>query len=172
MVSNKERKAKLDEHISLWAIRRKLFIAYFAVFSILFVLVTVVAVWLAYEPITSVRDLAELVMRAMNGASGQIAWIVSFSLISVEVGNVIFDHLILERRRRAWEGGREEGMEVGREEGREEGRVAGKEEGREVGREEGREEVRSEWQAWYKRLQEAQREGRAFNEPPPGMGKE
>ena len=78
---------------------------------------------------------------------------------------MIFDHLILERRRRAWKGGREEGMEVGREEGRE----VGREEGRVAGREEGREEVRSEWQAWCKRMQEAQREGRAFNEPPPGM---
>ena len=32
---------------------------------------------------------------------------------------------------------------------------------------EAREEERKDWLAWYERLQDAQREGRPFDEPPP-----
>ena len=32
-----------------------------------------------------------------------------------------------------------------------------------------RQDERQEWQAWYERMQEAQREGRPFDEPPPGQ---
>ena len=46
---------------------------------------------------------------------------------------------------------------------REEGRVVGLVEGRD----EGREEMRREAMAWYERLEEARREGRPFDEPPP-----
>lgn len=35
-------------------------------------------------------------------------------------------------------------------------------------REIGREEERRDWQAWYQRQQAAQRDGRPFDEPPPG----
>ena len=39
--------------------------------------------------------------------------------------------------------------------------------GREEGRVEGRVEANETWQAWYHRWQEAQEEGRPFDEPPP-----
>ncbi len=46
-----------------------------------------------------------------------------------------------------------------------------REEGREAGREEGREEGRGEanraWEAWNERRESAERDGRAFTEPPP-----
>ena len=43
-----------------------------------------------------------------------------------------------------------------------------KEEGREEGRTEGRAEMRAEFEAWLQRREEAEREGRQFNEPVPG----
>ena len=68
--------------------------------------------------------------------------------------------------------GRVEGRVEGRQEGRVEGRVEGRQEGRVEGRQEGRVEGRveghREWQAWYERQQAALREGRPFDEPPPG----
>ena len=46
-------------------------------------------------------------------------------------------------------------------------RAEGREEGRVKGREEGREQAMAEWEAWYKRQQEAQANGQEFTEPPP-----
>ena len=43
-----------------------------------------------------------------------------------------------------------------------------KEEGREEGRTEGRAEMRVEFLSWLQRKEEAEREGREFNEPVPG----
>ena len=55
-----------------------------------------------------------------------------------------------------------------KEEGREEGRTEGHAEGRVEGRAEGRAEMRAEFEAWLQRREEAEREGREFNEPVPG----
>ena len=41
------------------------------------------------------------------------------------------------------------------------------EEARREGRAEGSMKTNKEWRSWYKRMQDAQREGRNFNEPPP-----
>lgn len=38
-------------------------------------------------------------------------------------------------------------------------------------REIGREKERRAWQAWYERQQAAHRDGRPFDEPPPGFSK-
>ena len=64
--------------------------------------------------------------------------------------------------------GREQGVEIGREQGVEIGREQGVEIGREQGVEIGREQERQAWQGWYQRQETAHREGRPFNEPPPG----
>ena len=45
-----------DEQVSIWAVRRKLFVAYFITFSLLFVLVSGIAAWLTYAPIIDARD--------------------------------------------------------------------------------------------------------------------
>ena len=42
-----------------------------------------------------------------------------------------------------------------------------RQEGREAGREEGREEANRAWEAWNERREAAERDGRAFTEPPP-----
>ena len=41
--------------------------------------------------------------------------------------------------------------------------------GRREGREEGREQERQAWHAWYRRQQQALRDGLPFDEPPPGL---
>ena len=55
------------------------------------------------------------------------------------------------------------------EQARQEARRQGKAEGKAEGRAEGRVEIDQEWRAWYERMQAAQREGRAFSEPPPDL---
>ena len=59
-----------------------------------------------------------------------------------------------------------------REIGREKGLAEGRTEGRVEGRTEGRVETQRAWQAWYERMQAAQRDGQPFNEPPPGYSPE
>ena len=44
--------------------------------------------------------------------------------------------------------------------------------GKRDGLKEGETGERSRWRAWYERMQAAQREGRPFDEPPPGEEKD
>ena len=129
-----------DEQVSIWSVRRGLFISYFAMFSLLFGLVSGLAAWISYIPVYDVRDAAELAMNAMGLASGRILWLAAFSIITVEVSNLIVEYLIVDRYKR--------------------------------GLSKGRKETDQKWLAWYERMQTAQREGRPFEEPPPGMGEE
>ncbi len=66
--------------------------------------------------------------------SARVLRVAAFSIITVEVGNVIVEYLIVDRYKR------------------------------------GQKKERQKWLAWYERQQAAQREGRIFDEPPPGMG--
>ena len=60
-------------------------------------------------------------------------------------------------------------LEQGREEGREEIRRQRREEGREAGYAEGRMEERAKWEAWLKRLEDAEANQVPFSEPPPSQ---
>ncbi len=73
------------------------------------------------------------------------------SLLIVEGAAMLAERYLRER----YEKGREEGLEEGLEKGRGEGR------------EEGREEANMLWSEWNRRREEAERDGRAFDEPPP-----
>ena len=86
----------------------------------------------------------------MGLASGRMLWLAAFSIITVEVSNVIVEYLIVDRYKQ----GKSEGIREGIKEGIREGAKG----------------ERSKWQAWYERQQAAQREGLPFDEPPPGMG--
>ena len=46
-----------------------------------------------------------------------------------------------------------------------------REEGREEGREQGRKEEREAWEAWLRRLEEAEASNQPFDEPPPSRSK-
>ena len=140
MEARQEENTHPEEQVSIWSVCRELFIAYFVMFSLLFALVSGIAAWLSYISVNDIRDAAELAMTAMGLASGRILWLAAFSIITVEVGNVIVEYLIVDRYRR----------------------------GKEAGREEGETGERSRWRAWYQRQQAAFREGRPFDEPPPG----
>lgn len=89
-----------DEQVSIWAVRRKLFAAYFITFSLLFALISGIAAWLSWSPVFNVRDAAELAMTAMGLASGRVLWLAAFSIITVEVSNVIVEYLIVDRYKR------------------------------------------------------------------------
>ena len=136
MEDRHEEKAQTEEQVSIWSVRRKLFMAYFWVFTALFILVTAFAAWLEYSQVTNLRQLAELVMAAMGVASGRVLWLAAFSFISAEVGNVIAEYIIVDRYKR------------------------------------GQRDNQAKWRAWYERQQAAFREGRPFDEPPPGEDEE
>lgn len=140
MEKDESRNAEAEEQVSIWGIRRKLLKGYFVTFSASFLLVSGVAAWLTYTPITGIKGTAELAMSAMGLASERILWLAAFSIITVEVGNMIVEYLIVDRYNKAKKDGFKEG-EAGE---------------------------RSRWQAWYERMQAAQQEGRPFDEPPPG----
>ena len=161
MEIRQEDSAPIDEQISVWSVRRRLFAGYFVTFSLLFVLVSGLAAWLSYTPIYDVRDAADLAMTAMGMASGRTLWLAAFSIIAVEVSNVIVEYLIVDRYKR----GKSEGIKEGIKEGIREGIKEGIKEGIR----EGAKGERSKWQAWYERQQAAQREGLPFDEPPPGV---
>ena len=110
MEIRQEDSAPLDEQISVWSVRRRLFAGYFVTFSLLFVLVSGLAAWLSYTPIYDVRDAADLAMTAMGMASGRTLWLAAFSIIAVEVSNVIVEYLIVDRYKR----GKSEGVKEGR----------------------------------------------------------
>ena len=124
MEVRQEENTHSDDQVSIWSIRRKLFVAYFWVFALLFVLVTAIAAWLEYSQVTNVKQLAELVMAAMGVASARILWLAVYSIITVEVVNVIVEYLIVDRYKRGRKEEREkwqawyERMQAARQEGR------------------------------------------------------
>ena len=104
----------------------------------------------------------------------------SATLVSVVAASYTFLSTVVERSyymvfwarekiRTEFEQARQEARRQGKAEGKAEGKAQGKAEGRAVGRAEGRVEIDQEWRAWYERMQAAQREGRAFSEPPPDL---
>ena len=64
------------------------------------------------------------------------------------------------------------GLSEGHQAGLSEGHQAGLSEGHQAGLSEGRAEERAEWQQWLRRRNEAEAQGRLFDEPPPGEGRQ
>ena len=81
-----------------------------------------------------------------------------------EVGNLVTEIIVEKYKKTQLEAGIKIGIEQGVEIGREQGVEIGREQGVEIGRE----QERQAWQGWYQRQEAAHREGRPFNEPPPG----
>lgn len=61
----------------------------------------------------------------------------------------------------------EERREIAREEARAEGMKEGIAEGIAVGEARGRAMVNNSWDSWLRRMRDAERDGKPFNEPPP-----
>lgn len=104
---DKSRGAEPEEQVTIWTVRRKLFVSYFILFSLLFILVTAVATWLEYNQISNAKELAELIMAAMGVASGRVLWLAACSIIAVEVGNMIVEYLIVDRYKRGKKDGQQ-----------------------------------------------------------------
>ena len=65
--------------------------------------------------------------------------------------------------------GRSEGIAQGMAEGRSEGIAEGRSKGIAEGRSEGKIEMHRAWSEWYRRLKEAEGDGKPFDEPPPSL---
>lgn len=133
---------------------------YFSIFSVTIV-VTIVAIVTVggCSGCSHWTDWLELVKSGTSSGVLYATAIISF----MEVGRMVLlpaDYLRQKFVEPLKERQKEEGRAVGRAEGRAEGRA--------VGRTEGRAEMREEILGWLQRKEEAEREGREFNEPMPG----
>ena len=150
----------MPDRESIWSVSVETKTLYFRVFTTLFL---VGMALLVVREVLHGGDafLVERIMRAWESAAAVAIGSAGMSLAGIEIGGLVM--LWREKLEHVRAARREEGRVVGLVEGREEGR----EEGRAEGLDEGREEMRREAMAWYERLEEARREGRPFDEPPP-----
>ena len=89
-----------EEPVTIWAVRRKLFIGYFWLFSLLFVLVSVVSGWREWANAVAGAYWVDILLAAMGVASGRVLWLAAYSIITVEVVNMIAEYLIVNRYNR------------------------------------------------------------------------
>ena len=155
-------------------------IVYVATFAVVIAIAVAIAVLsLSVAPAAAKSTFLGKIAIILGGfaVTGGVIYLAE-KLINVikEVGNLVTE-IIVEKYKKTQleagikigiEQGIEQGVEIGREQGVEIGREQGVEIGREQGVEIGREQERQAWQGWYQRQEAAHREGRPFNEPPPG----
>ena len=127
---------------------------YWVIYYLVYVVSVIVLLALNWRNFT-VENYVYL-LAALAGASLGIALFIA--ILSEGIGYMV---LLIPRRI-------EQLKDLGRKEGRREGQKEGRKEGQKEGRKEGRREERREWIAWNERRMSAEREGRPFNEPPPG----
>ena len=134
----------MSERESIWSVSVETKTLYFRVFTTLF-LVGMVLLIVREVQAGGAAFLVERILHVWESAAAVAIASAAMSLTGIETGGLVM----------LW---REKLENV---------RAARREEGRVVGREEGRDERQREWMAWYERLEEARREGRPFDEPPP-----
>ena len=144
---------------AIWSVRESTRTAYLVVFVALFG--TGMGLMVAAGSGDPERTTLQTVVAYWSLAGGMALASATGSMIVVDVGGPIM--VLLDRALDA----RDARRESFRDEGREEGRVEGLAEGLDKGRAEREQEMRQELMAWYERLEEARRDGRAFDEPPP-----
>ena len=159
-------------------------IVYVATFAVVIAIaVAIAALSLSVAPAAAKSTFLGKIAIILGGfaVTGGVIYLAE-KLINVikEVGNLVTEIIVEKYKKTQLEAGikigieqgveigREQGVEIGREQGVEIGREQGVEIGREQGVEIGREQERQAWQGWYQRQEAAHREGRPFNEPPPG----
>ena len=127
---------------------------YWVIYYLVYVVSVIVLLALNWRNFTAENYV--YLLAAIAGASLGIALFIA--ILSEGIGYMV---LLIPRRI-------EQLKALGRREGRREGQKKGRIEGRIEGRKEGRREERREWIAWNERRMSAEKEGRLFNEPPPG----
>ena len=151
-------------------------IVYVITFAVVIAIaVAIAALSLSVAPAAAKSTLLGKIAIILGGfaVTGGVVYLAE-KLINVikEVGNLVTEIIVEKYKKTQLEAGIkigiEQGVEIGREQGVEIGREQGVEIGREQGVEIGREQERQAWQGWYQRQEAAHREGRPFNEPPPG----
>ena len=136
---------------AIWSVRESTRTAYLVVFVALFG--TGMGLMVAAGSGDPERTTLQTVVAYWSLAGGMALASATGSMIVVDVGGPIM--VLLDRALDA--------RDARREAFREEGRVEGLAEGLDKGRD----ERQREWMAWYERLEEARREGKPFDEPPP-----
>ena len=156
----------MPDRESIWSVSVETKTLYFRVFTTLFLVG--MALLVVREALHGGDAfLVERIVRAWESAAAVAIGSAGMSLAGIEIGGLVM--LWREKLEHVRAARREEGRVVGLVEGREEGRAEGLAEREEMRREAmaEREEMRREAMAWYERLEEARREGRPFDEPPP-----
>ena len=138
----------MSERESIWSVSVETKTLYFRVFTTLF-LVGMVLLIVREVQAGGAAFLVERILHVWESAAAVAIASAAMSLTGIETGGLVM----------LWR----EKLENVRAARREEGRVVGREEGRE----EREQEMRRELMAWFERLEEARREGRPFDEPPP-----
>ena len=121
--------------------------------------VAIAALSLAVAPAAAKSTFLGKIAIVLGGfaVTGGVVYLAE-KLINVikEVGHLVTEIIVEKYKKTQLEAGIKIGMEQGVEIGREQGVEIG------------REQERQAWQGWYQRQEAAHREGRPFNEPPPG----
>ena len=143
-------------------------IVYIATFAVVIAIaVAIAALSLSVAPAAAKSTFLGKVAIILGGfaVTGGVIYLAE-KLINVikEVGNLVTEIIVEKYKKTQLEAGIKIGIEQGVEIGREQGVEIGREQGVEIGRE----QERQAWQGWYQRQEAAHREGRPFNEPPPG----
>ena len=117
--------------------------------------------WLSIivAPVESKQRGLTMLAIALGGlavAGGVVYLAEKLIYLAKEVAFMVARYIVEKYEKHRYEAGMEAGMK------------AGMEVGMEAGMEAGRDEERQYWQAWYERQQAALRDGRPFDEPPPG----
>ena len=158
----------MSERESIWSVSVETKTLYFRVFTTLF-LVGMALLIVREVQTGGDASVVERILRVWESAAAVAIASAVMSLTGIEIGGLVM--LWREKLEHVRAARREEGRVVGREEGLAEGLAEGLDkglaEGLAEGLDKGRDERQREWMAWYERLDEARREGRAFDEPPP-----
>ena len=139
---------------SIWSVKRRTRILYFAAFSILVIIsVTLVSI---YETAVNDKDTLYETWKAITDTSSRMApaWVV-ISLVVAEIGDwiMVLAEAFREYKQKKQEQRVQESLVKGRVEGRAEGRA----------------ELQAQWEAWLERRLEAEKNNLPFNELPPSL---
>ena len=143
---------------SIWSVKRRTRILYFAAFSILVIIsVTLVSI---YETAVNDKDTLYETWKAITDTSSRMApaWVV-ISLVVAEIGDWI---MVLAEAFREYKQKKQEKRVK-------EERAQGLAEGRNQGLAEGLSKAFVQWEAWNNRRLEAEKNNLPFNEPPPSL---
>ena len=146
---------------------------------VLAVAAAIVALSLAVAPPEAKSSRLAVLAIALSGlavAGGVVYLAEKLTNLGKGVGSMVTQLVVETFKKHQWEAGKKVGIEEGIETGRKEGIETGRKEGIETGRkegiaegvQEGQQREREAWQGWHARQEAAFREGRPFDEPPPG----